>query len=376
MPAFPQVSYKPGAHEARCEWRFEPNLMSRASWKCLFDLSPAPWRWRSGVEASMAMALALGAWTAAGRQSLGLLASLGAFTALYCAGRSQSARALALPFVALGFVLASAVGVASSPDVILGIVGLVLVTAAASILTFGFALGPPGPLMFVLVAGVSGRVSAQLGTSSVFVRPYMIPLLVASGAALSYLLIVAQFVFLPTRRGAEAQPGLRPLLARLKLDQQTKIIAARMGVAVILSGLLGAQLGVQRIYWVTAAAIAVLQEGHTWHITAARVMHRIFGTVVGLGLFAVVCLFEPTGFALVALIAMLQFAIEVVVARNYALALVFITPSALIIATAAHASDPRPILEARLLDTVLGATVALAVFWVGKWLPPLRAMRL
>jgi uncharacterized membrane protein YccC len=143
-----------------------------------------------------------------------------------------------------------------------------------------------------------------------------------------------------------------------------------MVVAVVLSGWLGAQLGVQRIYWVTAAAVAVLQECQSWQSTAARAMHRTFGTVLGLGVFAIIGWFAPTGFALVAVIAVLQFVIEVVVARNYGLALAFITPSALIIAGAGHASNLRPILEARLLDTVLGATVALVVFWVGNELPP------
>src|SRR5690554_2622967 len=42
----------------------------------------APWRWRPGLEAALATALPLGILTAAGYQSLGLIASLGTFTAL------------------------------------------------------------------------------------------------------------------------------------------------------------------------------------------------------------------------------------------------------------------------------------------------------
>lgn len=71
---------------------------------------------------------------------------------------------------------------------------------------------------------------------------------------------------------------------------------------------------------------------------------------------------QPSGLGLVALLMLLQAATEVVVARNYALALLFITPLALINSTAGHAGSSLVPVEGRMLDTLLGAGLALAVF--------------
>jgi fusaric acid resistance family protein len=49
---------------------------------------------------------------------------------------------------------------------------------------------------------------------------------------------------------------------------------------------------------------------------------------------------DPRGFWLIVILALLQFSIEVVVARHYALALTFITPTALIISSAGSSGDP------------------------------------
>jgi len=66
----------------------------------------------------------------------------------------------------------------------------------------------------------------------------------------------------------------------------------------------------------------------------------------------------------VVIVALLQFAIEVVVARNYGLALIFITPLALMIS---GTDDPIVLAGERIVDTLLGAFIALVVLWTGEW---------
>lgn len=70
---------------------------------------------------------------------------------------------------------------------------------------------------------------------------------------------------------------------------------------------------------------------------------------------------------MIVVLVMLQFAIEVVVARHYALALAFITPTALTIA-AAGTSPPGPLVHERTVDTVLGAVIAMMVLWTTDWI--------
>jgi uncharacterized membrane protein YccC len=81
---------------------------------------------------------------------------------------------------------------------------------------------------------------------------------------------------------------------------------------------------------------------------------------------------DPSGLWLVAIVALLQFAIEVVITRNYALALIFITPLARVNSGAAGPDNPLVLAGERMVDTLLGAGTAMAVLWTGEWV---RAQR-
>jgi uncharacterized membrane protein YccC len=57
----------------------------------------------------------------------------------------------------------------------------------------------------------------------------------------------------------------------------------------------------------------------------------------------------------------LQFLAEMYVMRNYSLALLFITPLALLMVQLGHPQPAGPILEARVLETAIGVVVGLAL---------------
>ena len=87
----------------------------------------------------------------------------------------------------------------------------------------------------------------------------------------------------------------------------------------------------------------------------------MLGTLLGVGLFAIIAVFEPGGVVLALLLAGLQFVIELLVTRNYGLALTLITPLALIISTYGSDQDVLSIVRERTIDTVLGAGIAVAI---------------
>src|SRR5690606_39940034 len=92
------------------------------------------------------------------------------------------------------------------------------------------------------------------------------------------------------------------------------------------------------------------------------------GTLAGLALAVAILWLHPTGPWLVLTVMALQFTIEMVVVRNYALAVVFITSAALTIASGGQAVDDIPgMLLARGVDTVIGCACALLAF---RLLPP------
>ncbi|MBB6598822.1 FUSC family protein [Luteimonas sp. MC1825] len=148
-------------------------------------------------------------------------------------------------------------------------------------------------------------------------------------------------------------------------------IVLRVGIAAVFAGTLGAWFAFERAYWAVAAAVLMLHQGFDWLRMLQRSLERLLGTWIGLLLAGVLLWLNPQGLWLVLAVMALQFTIEMVVMRNYALAVVFITAAALTIA-----SGGRPVeaidsyLLARGVDTLAGCAVALAVFRV---LPPQAA---
>jgi uncharacterized membrane protein YccC len=137
-------------------------------------------------------------------------------------------------------------------------------------------------------------------------------------------------------------------------------VAARAGVAAVVAGAIGAAFGLERTYWTTAAAVLMLHQGFDWTRTLQRGLERLSGTWVLAGL---ILAFHPQGLWLAATLMGLQFVIEMVVVRNYALAVVFITPAALTIAAGGQAvADIGHLLWVRGTDTVIGCAVGLVVF--------------
>ncbi|UWX03561.1 FUSC family protein [Pseudoxanthomonas sp. NC8] len=127
-------------------------------------------------------------------------------------------------------------------------------------------------------------------------------------------------------------------------------------------------LDLERAYWAVAAALLMLHRGFDWPRTLQRSLERTLGTWAGLLLAGAILWLHPSGPWLALLVAMLQFIIELVVVRNYAIAAIFITGAALTIASGGRpVDDVAGLLLTRGLDTLLGCACALLAF---RLLPP------
>jgi hypothetical protein len=330
----------------------------RSDLRSIFELRPSPPRLFVALQGAVAIGVPAVGFALAGRPELGLLASSGAFLALYFTTRSRHDRAAKLPFLALGFLAASALGIAASGSTVLGLIVLFAVAGAAAVLCLGLNVGPPGALFFVLVAGVSGHVAGPAELDGGTVDGWLVLGMLALGLATAYLVVLAPLV-LPRVRAADATLPREPM--RFEIDETTRIILTRLIIATGIAVLVAAPLGIHRAYWVVVAVVAILQNGHRLRLTALRGVHRVLGTLVGLGVFALVSLFSPSGVWLGLLLMVLQFVVELVVIRNYGLALVFITPLALTIAAQAGTAELGVIVGERFFDTLLGAAIATAV---------------
>ena len=167
-------------------------------------------------------------------------------------------------------------------------------------------------------------------------------------------------------------PGaLSMLLEALRPGSSTRRVVLRVGVAALVVGTLGAAIHLERAYWAVAAAVLMLHQGFDWLRMLQRSTQRLLGTWIGLLLAGAIIVAHPQGPWLVLTVMALQFIIEMVVVRNYALAVVFITGAALTIASGGQPIEaPGAYLLARGIDTLAGCAVALLVF---RLIPPRSA---
>jgi hypothetical protein len=99
----------------------------------------------------------------------------GAFTALYGTTMPLRDRLRVLSLVAVGIVAASVLGVLCAANAWLTITCMTAVALLASMLVVTTGLGPPGPMQFVLVAGVSARLADPDHLSGASLNPMLIP---------------------------------------------------------------------------------------------------------------------------------------------------------------------------------------------------------
>jgi len=164
----------------------------------------------------------------------------------------------------------------------------------------------------------------------------------------------------PPHPAPPEQPVVRTQL-RSGLRRHSVVLpaAARIGLAVAVGVGLGHALGLGHAYWVALTAAAVLQ-GSNLAVTRRRVVHRVAGTVVGVGLAFAVLGWGPPLWVVVLAAVVFQGLVELTIATHYGLAVVAITVLALtLFHIATPAENVGTAVGARLLDTGLGVTVAL-----------------
>lgn len=321
----------------------------------LFALSPSRGpRWPVATQAALGIAAPIAVMTLLGDAPLGYVAASGAFTVLFAGSAPAVDRVRVLPFIAAGLIAAAALGTAVAGNPWLVSVGVVLVSIVSAALCFGFRLGPPGPLFFVLVFGLSAHV---VDSSPLEPLAYLAALSV--GCAFSFLVAAAPLT-LPRVR-ARARRPFADLFPGPTLNPDARMLLLRVAIVAVIGVLLGLVIDPTRTYWIVGSAVAVIGVAAARRAAVERGLHRMLGTVVGAGVYALLALLHPAGLWLALLLGALQFTIELVVVRHYALALVFITPLVLLLTGAATGEiGSMDVALERIVDTVVGAALGAA----------------
>ncbi|PPF82737.1 FUSC family protein [Subtercola sp. Z020] len=329
---------------------------------------------RAAIRAGLTVLIPLLAVYALGHVEWSIYAAFGAFTAVYARHDGYRARLRMQSAAAAVMVLSVTLGclVALLPGREWAVVAVASVWAmVVARVSDVFRFGPPGPLFAVF---------GLCAVASVPATAWSLPIAVAVSAASALLALAIGQAGRVRRRSAAsgaprpaAQPATVSSTVSVPLSEPVSapvsapvrppfraLHIVRYGIAAAVAGSLSTGLGIGHPYWAIVAAIVPLVAVELPH-ALVRGTHRVLGTVIGLGVTWLLLLAGPTGLVAIVVVVALQMLAELFILRNYGLALLFVTPLALLMIDLVHPSDPSALIVDRGVETLLGTVVALVV---------------
>lgn len=291
--------------------------------------------------------MVVGAWT--GVPAAGALGAVAGLSFLYLPMTRLHERIPVIMACAFAMVASYALGVASSFAPGIAIVFIACLAAAATLFCKTQSVFPPGPIFMVMAASIAAFSPIHTEGAVLNLGYFVLGCIWACAVALAYSMYIL--------RHRAAVPRVSPTREELHAVLiDAVIIALFVGLSLALAGL----LDLRKPYWVPVSCLAVMQ-GMNLRASWSRNVHRIVGTAIGLGFAWLLLPFVEGPWAVALAVMVLTFAIETAVVRHYAFAAIFITPLTIILAERSNpgAASVGALMEARLIDTVIGAMIGL-----------------
>ncbi|MFC1407362.1 MULTISPECIES: FUSC family protein [Streptacidiphilus] len=288
------------------------------------------------------------ALAAAGRLEWSPYALLASTVAVYGRRRPPRTRLRVQAEVAAAQVLVIVGGAAlalARPAPWLLVVCTAFVAAATAALADIRRWNPPGALFFLFGFAVCASLP---GTDLADVA---VALALSTASVVTVLLVTA--LDAPLKHASDTDtpiPG--PLPGRIIAAQAVACLGA--GLA---AGLAAAALGIDRPYWAMVSAIIPI-IGSTTSAQLSRAGHRFVGTLAGVIPAALLFQIHMSQLVLLLLVVALMGCTEAFVTRNYAGALVFLTPMTIAMALTTPGVPLSTLLVDRCLETAVGLMAA------------------
>lgn len=324
-----------------------------------FTMAPSQRDHYPAARIALGVALPLLVVLAMGRIDLTIYAAFGAFSGIYARSETyrsrlqhQSIAGMLIVFcIGLGTIFAA---FGASPWAV--VMTTAVVAGGGSVAADYWGLRPGGSLFFVFAFAAVASLPD--------VPPLWQALLVgACSTLLSLLLGLAAAVpaRIRTFRNGSVPAGAKPTARHRRQGWNVlSIHALRYLVAAGIAGSIATLAGIGHSYWAMVAAVVPI-AAPTLAGRLTRAVHRIVGTLGGVGVTALVLMIPLEPWHIVLLIVLLQFLAEMFVMRHYTLALFFITPLALLMSYVVTQGDPVQLLVDRTVETIIGALVGVVV---------------
>ncbi|MCJ7859760.1 FUSC family protein [Corynebacterium kalidii] len=339
--------------------------------RSLVTLGPARADLVPAVRVTLSLAVPVALLLVTDRIEWSLFASFGAFSSLY--GRYTTPRTRVRQQLCVGVMLSLCVGLGG----VIAQFGAGWSGAVhAWVTVLAGTLVAAGSATFVSVRGLqpAGAVFPVFATTAVASTPVGVPawlaLAIAAASATWCVLlgVLSRWVGEANADARDVPPAFVPVA-----DRRREFL--RYGTAALVGGSVATLTGIPSPYWAQVAAVVPLSAPRRLQ-QVERGLHRIVGTVLGVAVAAFLLSFPSQPWQVVVWVVLMQFLAELFVLRNYSLALVFITPLALLMVYLAHPQPVGQLLAARVAETVIGVTVGIVVVLCAVALTRWRTARL
>jgi hypothetical protein len=332
----------------------------------LFSIGPAKNDHHAALRAAAGLFIPLLTLTVTNRLDLAIFANFAAFTGIYARNEPHRIRVVAQTragLLMIGVILAATLAARLSPGGALGpwaiVVGTTLVAWGCSVIVGYWRLRPSGSLFhifaFAAIASLPHQpplADAALTTVATFLLCLVIGLISRVHPARRTPL---GWEDVRAARRVRLGPAERRVLWLESIGYLVASAAAGAAATAV-----GQALSFGHNYWAIVAAVVPL-VGHSTRHRVNRGLQRVLGTVVGLAVLAVIAALQPTPWIMVVLIGLCQFIVEMLIARQYFLAQVFVAPLALLSTLLVAHADPGALLHDRFIDTAIGSAVGMLV---------------
>lgn len=301
------------------------------------------------------------------RMDLGVYAAMTSFTAFY--GRREPYRTRWLSVATVGAVqvlcvlLGALISSAGAPLWLLMVsaAGVTLITLP---LSFGMQLIPKGSMFFLF---------ALLACANAPVPPEGLPIVAITAlatagfswcVAMSGRLLRAVPAIAIRLQPLPHEP-VRSVSNALAAEVRSLTIAAIIGMTA--AALIAWSLNLASHQYWAVITVAAIFATPTAMRSFERTLHRVAGTLAGVGLAAALFSGNPPTLYVIIVCTVCQFILEVVVGRHYGVALTFITPVAIGASNLRLTTDWETLFVDRSRETLLGAACAVVIIIAVRW---------
>lgn len=325
----------------------------------LFALKQSERLWHIPLLASVATGVPLLVGLYFDNLEYGKLGCLSGLVMLHLPKAGLAERLQTIVICAFGFLISFSIGISFSFNPYLSALIFGIYTCGVHWVTRYFRMKPPGNFFFVMIASMASCMPFNLETIPERIGILSMGLIFSCILVLIYGLLrlksdIAQHVYPAEERAA------------FKIDNSNLYESIILGGFMFLSLFLGLYLELSNPYWIPISCLAVMQGMGTRHIWV-RSAQRMVGTFFGMLLSLLILPYVQTPLTICIGIFVLQFFIEIIVVRQYALAVILITPMTVLLAEAGtqlHLDSSSELVFLRLTHIVIGSLIGA----IGGWL--------